>query len=65
MGVVAADADALVVGLGGGAGGPGVLVAEGDVVVDEVADRLDPGPARRGAVPKSRQASAVRRSVSQ
>ena len=31
----------------GGLGRPGMLVAEGDVVVDIVADRLDAGPARR------------------
>ncbi len=37
-------------GLAGGAGGPGVLIAEGQPVMDVVDDRLHPGPAGpRGA----------------
>jgi hypothetical protein len=47
VGVVPAHAGALVVGLPRRLGGPGVLVAEGDVLVDEVADGLDPPPAGR------------------
>ena len=50
MGEVAADALALVEGLPGGPGRARVLVAEGDVAVHEVADRLDARPAEwRGA----------------
>ena len=48
MGVVAADADASRVALGGRAGRAGLLVVEVDVVVDEVADGLHAWPARRG-----------------
>ena len=47
MGEVAANAAALLVGLERGSGGAGMLVAEGDVIVHEIADRLDPRPAER------------------
>src|SRR5215218_5545678 len=47
MGVVAADPALLGIGLGGRAGRARVLVAERDMVVNEVADRLHPHPAGR------------------
>ena len=47
MGVVAADALALVVGFPRGLGGARMLVAERDVTMDVIADRLHPRPARR------------------
>src|SRR5882724_3121776 len=46
MGIVAADAPAFIVGFPSRLGGAGVLVAECDVAMDEIADRLHPGPAR-------------------
>jgi len=45
---VAADAGPLVEGFPGGFRGAGMLVAKGDPLLDEVADRLDASPARRG-----------------
>ena len=47
MGVVTAHAVAFIESLAGRLGRPCVLVAECDVVVDVVADRLDARPARR------------------
>src|SRR5580698_11042171 len=47
MRVVAAHPPALGVCFTGRSGGPGMLVAERDVILDEVADRLHPRPARR------------------
>ena len=47
MGVVAADALAFIEDFPRRHGGAGVLVAESDVAMDEIADRLDPRPARR------------------
>src|SRR5215213_9064236 len=47
MGVIAADALAFRVSLPRRPGGARVLVSEGDVTVDEVANRLNSGPARR------------------
>ena len=47
MRVVAAHTPALGVCFMGRSGGPGMLVAERDVILDEVADRLHPRPARR------------------
>jgi len=47
MCVVATNAVALYVCFGRGSGGVGVLVAEADVVVHEVADGLHPRPAER------------------
>ena len=47
MCVVATNAVALYVRFVGGSGGAGVLVAEGEVVVYEVADGLHPRPAER------------------
>ena len=47
VGEVAAHAPPLLVGVPGGPGRAGVLVAEGDVIVDVVADRLHAAPARR------------------
>src|SRR5437016_3646065 len=47
MCVVAANAVALYVCFGRGPGGAGVLVAEGQVVVYEIADGLHPRPAER------------------
>src|SRR5207249_1548040 len=44
---VTTNAVALYVCFGRGSGGAGVLVAEGDVVVHEVADGLHPRPAER------------------
>ena len=48
MGEVAADALFFVVGVAGGLAGAGEFVAEGDAVVDVVADGLDAGPAGAG-----------------
>ncbi len=45
--IVAADALALLVSLPRGLGGARMLVAEGDVAVNEIADRLHPRPAER------------------
>jgi hypothetical protein len=47
MGVVATDPALLGVGLGGRSGRARVLVAERNMVVNEVADRLHPHPAGR------------------
>jgi hypothetical protein len=46
MAEIAADARPLVERLIGSLGGARVLIAEGDVVMNEIADRLDPAPAR-------------------
>src|SRR5215207_5696134 len=46
MGVIATDALAFCISLPRRPRGARVLVSEGDVTVDEVADRLNPGPAR-------------------
>ena len=55
--VIAADALALAVGLPCGLGRAGMLVAEGDVAMDEIADRLDARPPRR--CPSRTVASAI------
>src|SRR5580658_7566867 len=47
MSIVAAYAPTLREHLSGRLAGVGVLVAEGDMAMDEVADRLDPRPAER------------------
>jgi hypothetical protein len=46
MRVIPAHADALVIRLQGRAGGPRLLVVEGDMLVHKIAHRLYPGPAR-------------------
>src|SRR3569832_2284613 len=48
MGKIAADAALLAVGLRSGARGPRIAVVEDDMVVNEVADRLDARNAERG-----------------
>jgi poly(hydroxyalkanoate) depolymerase family esterase len=53
MGVVAAHAAALIERLPCGLGGARVLVPEGDMIVHEVANRLDPAPTHRGATEQS------------
>ena len=47
MGEIPADADALLIGFNSGAGRAGVVVAEGQMIADEIADRLNPTPAAR------------------
>ena len=47
MGEIAANADPLLIGFIGGAGGAGILIAERQMVADEIADRLNPAPAAR------------------
>ena len=48
MGEIAANADPLLIGLVGGAGGAGILIAESQLVADEIANRLNPAPPARG-----------------
>jgi hypothetical protein len=64
MSVVAADANPIFVSIECGACRSGILVAELDMAVDEVADRLHPSPSRRN-VPEAIQAIWLSRSVSQ
>src|SRR5207302_2933434 len=45
VGKIAADAGTVAIGFPGGSAGTRVLVAKGDVLVNKVADRLDPAPA--------------------
>ncbi len=47
MGEVAANAHPLLIGFIGGAGGAGILIAERQMVADEIADRLNPSPAAK------------------
>src|SRR5947209_20507950 len=47
MGVIAADTLAFLISLPRRLAGAGVLISERDVTVHEIADRLDPRPARR------------------
>ena len=47
MGIVAADALAFLIGLPRRLAGAGVLISEGDMMMDKIADRLHPRPARR------------------
>jgi hypothetical protein len=47
MGEVAANADPLLIGFIGGTGGAGILIAERQMVADEIADRLNPAPAAK------------------
>src|SRR5580704_7328207 len=47
MGEIATDALALCVGLEGGAGRARMCVTKGQAVADEIANRLNPSPARR------------------
>jgi|GEM_PF-5803161 len=54
MGEVAADAGPFALRVSGGLGGPAEAVAEGQVGVDMVADRLNPRPSRRGRPPSPR-----------
>jgi len=44
---VAADSSSLVESFPGRLGGPRILVAEGDMVMDIITDRLNPSPSRR------------------
>src|ERR1700736_2042698 len=62
--IIAADAFPLVEGFKGRLGGTRVLVAERDMVVNKIADRLNPCPARR-RIPNRFQAIWDSRSVSQ
>src|SRR5258708_6273688 len=48
MGIVAAHAFSFIVDFPGRHGGAGVFIAERDVTMDEIANRLHPRPARRG-----------------
>src|SRR6202045_4337162 len=48
MGEIAANAHPLLIGFIGGAGGAGILIAERQMVADEIADRLNSAPATRG-----------------
>jgi hypothetical protein len=47
MGEVAANAHPLLIGFIGGAGGAGILIAQRQMVADEVGDRLNPAPAAK------------------
>src|SRR6185295_7851074 len=47
MGIVAADALAFLISLPRRLAGARMLISKGDVTVHEIADRLDPRPARR------------------
>jgi hypothetical protein len=49
VGVVAANADALVIGFKRRPGGPSVLIAKGDVIVDEINNGLNTAPSEGGA----------------
>src|ERR1700730_14788831 len=47
MGEIAANAHPLLIGFIGSAGGAGILIAERQMVADEIADRLNPAPAAK------------------
>src|SRR5580704_16429402 len=47
MGEIAANAHPLLIGFIGSTGGAGILIAERQMVADEIADRLNPAPAAK------------------